>query len=101
MNDIISLTEYAEKIKELEISLWKYQNQKYEFVSELWIETDFEKVLNKKRPLLIEKESYIAIQEEVKYLSDKILDCKAQLNYEKRLFNIYFAEKYNGAQIVL
>ncbi|MDD2644152.1 MAG: hypothetical protein PHC65_05670 [Methanobacteriaceae archaeon] len=90
-----SLVEIAEKIKELEIEVLKLENQKEEYISQSWHNTDFKSILNKRNLTIRDKEYYIKSQIEYKNINEQLAVSTAELHFQRRLFNIFFYEKYN------
>lgn len=89
------LIETAKNIETLEKELLKSKLDMVQFKSKLWIETDFEYILNKVKPTIKDKELYIQSQKEYLPLENKIIEYRTKLNLEKKLYQIYYAERYN------
>lgn len=93
--DINLLIKTAKNIETLEKELLKSKLDMVQFKSKLWIETDFEYILNKVKPTIKDKELYIQSQKEYLPLENKIIEYRTKLNLEKKLYQIYYAERYN------
>lgn len=89
------LTERARDIQNIERCLLTYQNKKEELRAELWINTDFATELEKPKPTEKDKDAYVRSNKEYKELNENITKCKSKLDYEIRMFDICFNEKYN------
>ena len=93
------LTERANDIRKEEKITERLKLQKETLRAEIWLKTDFDKVLNKKRSTEKDKEAYVSNNEEYKNIQKKIIEHKSTLNYNNRIFDICFNDKYNKKEI--
>lgn len=93
----IILTERAKELEQTERTLYDLENQEKQKFADLWLNTDFKKVLNlDKNPTEKDKTAYIRTHPEYVALKNKLAKYKAKAKYQDRMFNICYADKYGN-----
>lgn len=83
------LIKQAKKVCKIEKELNELEVKKQQVFADMWINTNFEEALDKKRATEEDKKSFIRTNEEYKSIVIKIAQLKAMKNYENNILEIF------------
>lgn len=78
----------AKKVKQAEEKAYKLETEKQQLFGDMWINTNFEEALDKKRATEEDKKSYIRTNKEYMKIVDNLGKAKAKKNYENNILLI-------------
>ena len=78
----------AKKVRSAEKNTFKLETEKQQLFADMWINTNFEEALNKKRATEEDKKSYIRTNKKYMKIVSDLNKAKAKKNYENNILSI-------------